>query len=253
MIDYFRENSIPAVFFGGTLRSLLVSRVASSCFGKPRDVDIVVSGTTADSLREGFADYFTRMTRFGGVKLRRSSWEFDVWPLNQTWALRESNARDLGFDDLPRTTVFNLESVAVDLWPTGSGRKRVVYSGNEQFFEGVIDRTLELNREDNPYPKLCVVRALVMASAIDFKIGPRLANYISLHAEMSEQELGDIQREHYGHVKRQTDLLRRWIEHVVERHDTKPQEPLKLPLERQTVAWAKQGPFTTRLRLLTTE
>src|SRR4051812_48642791 len=61
---------------------------------------------------------------------------------------------------LPETTFFNLEAIAVDVWPQ-IGKARSIYSGDDQFFEGIITRTLELNRPENPFPGLCIVRSLV--------------------------------------------------------------------------------------------
>jgi hypothetical protein len=50
-----RRANVRAVLFGGTLRSLLLSRLQNRRFGRPRDVDIVVAGTSLDALRERFA------------------------------------------------------------------------------------------------------------------------------------------------------------------------------------------------------
>ena len=70
-IDELRENAIPAVFFGGTLRSLLVSRLSDGKPGRPRDVDLVVRGVTTAILRAKFERHMARETRFGGLQLQR--------------------------------------------------------------------------------------------------------------------------------------------------------------------------------------
>src|SRR5215831_14168139 len=80
-----RIGDIHAVLFGGTLRTLLLSRLADGTPGRPRDVDIVVAGLSIDALRRRFQPIISRETRFGGLQLRRREWQFDVWPLTQTW------------------------------------------------------------------------------------------------------------------------------------------------------------------------
>src|SRR5690242_17768693 len=82
-----RRNNWRAVFFGGTLRSLLISRLTRHRDGRPRDLDIVIQGPPLDILRKLFESCIARETRFGGLQLRRGGWLFDVWPLDRTWAL----------------------------------------------------------------------------------------------------------------------------------------------------------------------
>ena len=67
MIDGLRRSDLQAVLFGGTLRSLLVSRIFEGRFGQPRDVDVVVSGAALSELEERFSSIVARRTRFGGL------------------------------------------------------------------------------------------------------------------------------------------------------------------------------------------
>ena len=130
-----------------------------------------------------------------------------------------------------------MEAIAVEVWfnPT---KPREIYAGDNQFFEGLVNRLLEINREDNPFPALCVVRALVMASALDFFIGPKLASYIVEHGEsMSDEDLQEVQQAHYGCERRDVAQLRKWIRHVADHHDTTTANRLRLPIERQLEFW----------------
>ena len=65
VLQDIRESKLQAVLFGGTLRSLLVSRIYQDKPGRPRDIDVVVSGASLAQLEEQFADILTRRTRFG--------------------------------------------------------------------------------------------------------------------------------------------------------------------------------------------
>ena len=179
LLDVFRDlqqSKVRAVLFGGTLRSLLVSRVFQGKPGRPRDIDVVVSGAPLSWLEEQFADILARRTRFGGLQLRRGNWQFDLWPVAETWAFKHGNGSGpASFSGLPSTTTFNLEAIAVEAWTCG-GRPRAMFSGDDQFFDGILTRTIELNRTDNPFPELTVVRAVILASELRFRIGPRLAS-----------------------------------------------------------------------------
>jgi hypothetical protein len=239
VLEDLRQSNVRAVLFGGTLRSLLVSRLFHGRPGRPRDVDVVICGAPLSQLEEQFRDILTRRTRFGGLQMKRGSWQFDVWPVNETWGFRHGYTGSADFSNLPSTTTFNLEAVAVEAWPD-EHRPRALFSGDDQFFEGILARTLELNRDDSPFPELTVVRALVMASELRFKIGPRLSRLIavvgpSLDEEMFEQ----VQSKHYGHARMDTRRLKELVAIVSRR--SSDGEPCHLPIMGQLHLWQSEG------------
>jgi hypothetical protein len=200
VIEELKRSNIRTVVFGGTLRSLLVSRLFQGKPGRPRDLDLVVSGIPLSRLEDQFQDILKRRTRFGGLQLQRGSWQLDVWPVSETWGFKHDYSGPADFSELPSTTTFNMEAVAVDVWP--NEHRRTVFSGDDQFFEGIVSRTLELNRKDNPFPELTVVRALVMVSELRFKIGPRLATFIASEGTALTDEIFEqVQVKHYGYVR----------------------------------------------------
>lgn len=228
-----QKSEVQAVFFGGTLRSLLAGRIIDGRPGRPRDVDIVVSGASLEALRERFGEFIARETRFGGLQLRRHDWQLDVWPLGLTWAFVREPDTEPAFAALPSTTFFNMEAIAVEAWPK-PGRSREIFSGNDQFFEGILTWTLEINREENPYPDLCVLRTLIMSAEHGFKIGPGLARYVVRHgANMTAEELDDLQMKHYGHMRMRGRTLRTWIESIIETQARDATTPIRLPFARQ--------------------
>jgi hypothetical protein len=238
-----------AVLFGGTLRSLLAPRIFNGKPGRPRDVDIVVSGVSVNLLKERFEQSLIRETRFGGLQLRRRDWQFDVWPLQQTWAFVRDSVADPSFAALPLTTFFNLEAIAVDVWPR-PGRSRQIYSGDDQFFTGILTRTLEINREENPFPELCVLRALVMSSELSLRIGPRLARYIVLHgASVTPDAFVEVQRKHYGQYRKDVQTLRTWVDQISEMHARDPSSPIKVPSIQQLAFWPEYDKKTTVVRV----
>lgn len=235
-IRQLRETGARAVFFGGTPRTLLLSRLTSGASGRPRDIDIVVQGVSVEELRKQFLEIISRETRFGGLQLRRRGWQFDVWPLEQTWAFLQDATASPDFSKLPETTFFNLEAIAAEVWPE-PGRERAIYSGDDQFFSGIADRVLEINRRDNPFPQLCVVRALLMGSSLDFSIGPQLAHYVAERgAKLAPSEMEDIQHHHYGIVRERGETLREWIDDIACATSVN-RAPVRLPPVRQLTFW----------------
>ena len=49
----------------------------------------------------------------------------------------------------------------MEIWPY-EGRQRALFSGNDQFFEGILSKTIELNRADNPFPQLSRLHHSIM-------------------------------------------------------------------------------------------
>jgi len=214
IVGSIQRNEWQAVFFGGTLRSLLMSRLVNGRPGRPRDVDIVIQGPPLEILRELFGSLISRETRFGGFHLHDAEWEFDVWPLERTWGIVQDRIAQPDFGDLPNTTFLNIEAAAIDIWPGTSG-ERQIYSGNDQFFKAIIDRVVEVNRIENPFPELCVVRSLILVSELDFCIGRGLVHYVAIHGPaISESELEKVQHRHYGEVRVPGAILREWIKFV---------------------------------------
>jgi hypothetical protein len=252
-IHEFQEADSPAVLFGGTLRSLLWSRLKLARTGRPRDIDIVVQGTDIESLRHRFERSIERETRFGGLKLRRDKWEFDVWPVQKTWMFLNDPSLEPSFEHLPYTTAFNLEAIAVEMWPQ-KGHARSIFAGDDQFFRGLIEEELEINREENPFPELTVIRALLMAPRLDFSLGPRLAIYIAEHASGISNEAWElVQRQHYGQIVESASVMRQLASLVV-RAVEQGEHKFRLPRVRQlsmfedSMRWPKPSASESKLR-----
>ncbi len=240
IVDELKEMDCPAVFFGGTLRSLLMSRYWDGKPGRPRDIDIVVQGAKIDALKERFKKRLSRETRFGGLQLRSRDWLFDVWPLDSTWAFNHDGAANPRFCELPSTTFFNVEAIAMDAW-TERGRSRNIYDGNDQFYNGIVDRVLEINRIENPYPDLCVVRALVFAGLHGFSIGLKLATYLSQHGGgKSVDDFERVQVGHYGLVRIRGGVMSSWVRSIRDQLDSGARNEIRLPIAEQLSMWPEE-------------
>jgi hypothetical protein len=212
-----------AFFFGGFMRELLLHGGVV----QPRDIDIVVSGAASEILYSQFKDYVERRTRFGGLSLRVDGWRIDLWPLEETWAFRSGLCGTPAFSRLPSTTFLNLEAIVVEV-ATRPGRERNLYSRG--FFEALASKVLEVNLEPNPYPELAIVRSLVTAANLRFRIGPKLLEYIVTRSEgISTDLFMQVQRSHYGKERRYERELSVWLRSLKDQYEREPRTPASLP------------------------
>ena len=192
-LNYLEAHGCSAYIVGGVLRDLMTHGDSA----KPRDIDIVFDGTPPDKVEYLLWNHSRRKNRFGGLHLKVRDCDFDMWSLRDTWAFRNRKVSQVGISQLPQTTFLNIDAIVLKLEKNGEDR---IYSHG--FFEALSNRTLEINLEENPFPETCLVRSLLLASKLQFDVGPRLARYIALHSrKMSLQELERVQKAHYGSVE----------------------------------------------------
>jgi len=199
------RQRLEAVLFGGTLRDLMRYGPARD----PRDVDVVVDGASVEQLSSLFSDVLVRRTRFGGLHLNTNGWMIDIWPLSDTWAVRERRAGAGDFEALTRTTFLNVEAVTIGLKIDGNRRK--LYSSG--FFEGHRSQVLDINLEENPFPELAAVRTLITAAKLQYSLSKRLASYVIHYANKTPlEQLVSVQLHHYGIARLDEDRIRFWTE-----------------------------------------
>jgi hypothetical protein len=221
MIDVFRKKEWKAVFFGGVPRDLVLYGPSK----RPRDVDIVVD-CSPQELDSVVASYPFRRTRFGGFRIAFGKWSFDIWSLRNTWAFA-SGYMDPTFDNLPKTTFFNVEAIAAQ-FNTKPRKRRSLYSFG--FSEAISSRVLDINFEPNPFPQLCIIRGLVTAARHRFLLSPRLATYILERATRAEiAEIMHAQFAHYGVVHLRTEDIMSFMGRIEFRLKQSPSSPVSLP------------------------
>jgi hypothetical protein len=196
-----RTKGWNAAVFGGAIRDIAVS----DKMVRPRDIDVVVDVPDEELLFDTFRQYVKRRTRFGGLHINYGGWPIDIWPLHRTWSFQHSSLSPT-FENLPKTTFLNIEAIAVEIWPSALKQRRVF---EEKFFDSISQRVLEINNEVNPFPELSVVRALVIASRINFAIGSNLCRYIQTYgSNLSVSDIDEIQVGHYQHIHAPSEEIR---------------------------------------------
>lgn len=209
--------------FGGMLRDIMLNGIHQ----KPRDVDVVVGNVTSDHLFTVLSMHTKRRTRFGGLHLKVEGWNFDVWPLCETWAFRHDLVHSCSAENLPKTTFLNVEAIALTI-PSTYGQEVQMFSHG--FFEAVLEGQVEINLEENPFPALCVARSMITASKLGFKMGSRLVKYIAHYSKLlGPEEIHAAHLSHYGKNIFSLQQLALWLSIINESRRFSKTAPIRLP------------------------
>ncbi|QXI36279.1 hypothetical protein [Pseudomonas xantholysinigenes] len=153
------------VIFGGMVRDFgLGVRHFSS------DIDMVTTAS-AEQIRHALAGLNPVMNKFGGFRFRENGRLFDIWSLQDTWAIREGHAQAKYLSDLCRTTFFNLDAVIFDV-------HALKVRARHGYDEDLQRRVLDINLEANPNPRQMAIRAVRMAIQKDLQLAPALVEYV---------------------------------------------------------------------------
>jgi len=210
VVDRILQKGWEAYLVGGALRDLALGQA-------PRDIDIVICNRTYSEIFTELADFddLERVgsTQLGGFRLKSSAnIVFDVWPLNQTLGFKEQGLEPR-IENFPHVPFLNLDAIVLQL-SLGKGRVRRVYERG--FFAGINNRLLEVNYEKNPFPALCLARAIIIAVKFGFRIGPGL---IEVAAEIGSRpsildEVMEAQRRHYGRERIREEEFREYLRRI---------------------------------------
>jgi hypothetical protein len=158
--------------FGGAVRDIAFNGADAM----PKDLDLVIADAEFERIADHIDPLRAMRNSFGGLKIVRSGWRLDIWPITKTWAFVESPtlfAND--FCDLPFTTVLSTEAIAVEIDLTNGDVAHVHEHG---FFESIENRTVDLNHSVVPDLLSAAVRSIHWAARLRFDIAPRAASLI---------------------------------------------------------------------------
>jgi hypothetical protein len=227
---------------GGVLRDLLLAPIKTL----PRDIDFIVDGPSQAELDRVFEDLVERRTRFGGLHLVKSvelplttyAVHFDTWCLQDTWGLK-AQGTDPNIDNFLRTPFLDIDCIAARL---NGGQSPDLYANG--FFEAIDSRTVEINFAPNPFPQVCLVRALILSVQLQFGIGRQLASFACEHAARSSlDDLMDAQVSHYGMVRIPRQELHQWLRTIeIKLHAGAERIMLTTAQARQATLWDEWPP-----------
>lgn len=186
------KTSTELFVFSGVLRDFLLQ------YNKeiPRDYDFVVSDLNHETLKI-IKKYLIRQNQFNGFKCKINDKDVDIWPLQDTWALKKYKSL-YSQDYLPNTSFFNITAAAYSL----SNNKLIIHSSFKNFLEDKKHRKLDIVFEDNPYPALCVVKSLELMDKFSLCPSEKLLTYLIRYSKaFSEHDYVSIQMKHYESIK----------------------------------------------------
>ena len=152
--------------FGGLLRDLALSGVASF----ESDVDIVIRPFNVQAFHNWADENGFKPNKFGGFRLLKDRWLFDIWELDRTWAFRHDPSIPRTKYTLKDTTFFNWDAIAYDI-----KANQIICS--QSYFCDLLQSRLEVNYEPNPNPLGTLVRSLKFVKN-GAKTGPKLTEFI---------------------------------------------------------------------------
>ncbi|TPM23830.1 hypothetical protein [Mesorhizobium sp. B2-3-6] len=147
------------------------------------DVDVVVDGAPS-ALEPLLMRMNGRRNRFGGYRLKYGRFDFDVWPLQMTWAARAGHVNVSSLKDLTKTTFFDCDAVLFDC-------RSLEISRSDRFWTSIGNRIVDINLEATPNYIGTLVRILRLHFDKKQQLAPRLAGYLAKGVAHSRNEILD--------------------------------------------------------------
>ena len=181
-----------AYIFGGVISNYFLSFPRKV----PRDVDIVISKMNV-KIERLLNRYLKKRNRFNGYEMKIGNMQYDIWKTEKTWTLYKNPILQKEGKELflPETVFFNITSCIYDL-----NRKELLL--HRRFKNGINNGEINIINEDNPYPELCVVKAMEYRETYKLRLADNLMWYILKHGKkISRSEYENAQISHYGYKK----------------------------------------------------
>ncbi len=165
--------------FGGMIREF--------AWGHARDfssdIDLVTRASKSE-IYKAISRFRPTLNRFGGYRFIEGKRCFDIWALEDTWAVRENLVAASEFEDLFGTTFFGVDAAIFHL-------KTRQYKFSPAHDRGARERMLELNLRENPFPHKMARRAVLMALKWDLAIESDLGVYIVENWQRAGEGMGE--------------------------------------------------------------
>jgi hypothetical protein len=187
-----------ACIFGGVIRDFLLNRDVNA----HRDIDLVIAHIDRP-LEKFIQRHLIKKNRFGGYKLSISSKYYDIWTLNDTWAVRRYGKTRHSLRILPATSFFNVNAIIYSL-------KHGKFIMHKKFRQSIENRVLDIVYEPNPCPELCIVKAYQLIHELQMCASDRVLQYIGTWFNEVKGKLVDIQVSHFGDIRYSIDELERF-------------------------------------------
>lgn len=193
------------LIFSGVIRDYFLGMEEK----KPRDIDVVIMDVvTLDDVRGFIKTLPYKKNHYGGYKANVGSITIDIWPISQTWGIREKKLSPTP-ENLIQTAFFNFSSVAYKY-----NEEEFIFS--DEFFRFMDSHKLDVVMEDNPLTELCIANTVYYSKKYNLPIAERLLEWIDSHYDSSlDYEI--IQLEHFGEIMHSNDEIEKYINLILNR------------------------------------
>lgn len=192
--------------FGGIIRDYLFSSNKQNI--SHRDIDLVATKIN-DSCINFMSEYAIRNTLFGGYKLKINEKNYDIWTLENTWALKEfSSLFNSVKNPLPDTSFFNITAIVFSL-------REHKFILNEKFLTSLQNKVLDIVFEPNPLPSLCLIKTYEYVNRYNLSLSNTLKKFVSSQYEIAKEDFDKIQIRHFGSILYSKMLLENFFNKVL--------------------------------------
>ncbi|MBJ2241236.1 hypothetical protein [Pseudomonas sp. MF6768] len=165
-IQHLKSSLADLAIFGGMIRDLTLGR--PEFFNS--DIDLV-SSASAEEIYYAIRNYSPVRNRFGGFRFFFLGRPYDIWSLEDTWAVREGYVKAVGIEDLCRTTFFTTDAAIFNI-------------KSERFYlprfcrQSIKRKILDINLIHNPFPAKMAMKAVELSVRRGFKLSPDLCEFV---------------------------------------------------------------------------
>lgn len=152
--------------FGGMIRDFNLNHARKF----KSDIDIV-SVASANEIYQLIKPYSPVKNKFGGFRFCIYDRLFDIWSLEDTWAIKQGFVSGSQLADLCSTTFFTLDSAIFTL-----NNKQVITS--KKYRQHVQQRILSINLPQHPSYQSMAVRAVRMTLKNNLAMDPGLCEFV---------------------------------------------------------------------------
>ncbi|SDZ30755.1 hypothetical protein SAMN05444506_11479 [Pseudomonas syringae] len=191
-IQHLKSSLVDLAIFGGMIRDLTLGR--SELFNS--DIDLV-SSACAEEIYEAIREYAPIRNRFGGYRFFFLGRPYDIWSLEDTWAVRQGYVNALGIEDLCRTTFFTIDAAIFNV-------------KSERFYlpkfcrRSIERKVLDINLIHNPFPAKMAIKAVELSIHRGLRISPALCEFVLRNGALLENK-SDFKSSIAKHLKSAPD------------------------------------------------
>lgn len=161
------------VIFGGMIREFAIGNARQFT----SDIDLVTLAPRAE-LGKALQFYEPTLNKFGGFRFVVNKQRFDIWSLSDTWAYKQGYVKGEKFEDLFKTTFFNIDAAIFHL----STEQLDLHDGYENW---IRERLLDVNLAPNPRPANMIRRVISLIQSQRMGIAHKLAKYVDENHSLS--------------------------------------------------------------------